>query len=341
MDFLRFRERVGIVRNFVLLVCAFLFLGVLGGCQESESGAREYLVINFEPENVLRYKLISERDVTIDLETPSRPDVKNKSQKMSERLELVMAYEPVEVDPFGLTTIEAVCESAKVSRSSFTKKASPRDAVENLAGKKFVFQVSPTGKIADHTRMTELVQELGEKAFAANSKQKFRVKNPDMITDFVALQWYLWDSISTIEEPLEGVNAGGEWKTLQLVPMPVPRLVVRETTYTFNEAMDTHQGRKATITSQYKLSEETLDNWPKPYEGVFQMKGSLFSVLRGYQVTSLEGSGSQTFNIDKGVVEKEQQQYQVNVDASFILPLGDSQPKLIIDQEMSIELLNN
>jgi hypothetical protein len=32
---------------------------------------------------------------------------------MSEKLELVIAYRPVEINPYGLSTIEGRCESAR------------------------------------------------------------------------------------------------------------------------------------------------------------------------------------------------------------------------------------
>lgn len=313
------------------------------GCQgpAGKNTDKELLVITFEPQKTLKYKMVSQRTVGIELVTPSKPDMKNNAHKMTEMLELVMLYTPIEVDPFGLTTIQAKCESAKVTRTSFSSKKPEADAIEQLAGKTFTFQLSPVGKIADFTEMTTLVKQLGQKAFVANSGQNRRIKNPDMIMDFVALQWYLWDSVSTIKKPLDGVGPGTTWQTEQLVPMPMAKLVVRDTTYTFQKAADTETGRKATITSNFALSKKELENWPMPYEGGFSVKGSLFSVLTNFKTQSLEGKGTQLFDIDRGIVENDLQEYKVKSVASFILPLGDSTPYINVDQKMSVQLIED
>ncbi len=289
----------------------------------------------------MRYKLTSQRNITLELKSDDpRMKDKNKPQTMSEKLELVIAYKPVEVDPFGITTIEGKCESAKVTRTNFTGRAGSADAVEHLAGKTFTIALSPTGKIADYSSLTELVHNLGEKAFATNTTRKQRVKNPDMIHDFMAVQWYLWDSVATIEEPLEGVKKGKSWKTNQLVPLPIPIVAVRETTYTFEDVTETPDGRKAVISSVYTLSDEKLANCPTPYTGRFAMKG-MFGFLRNYKYQSLVGQGKQIFNIDAGIVESDQQQYKMTIGAAFMLPLGDSVPIITIDQKISVELLDD
>jgi len=43
---------------------------------------------------------------------------KTKINKSSESLEMVVSYTPVEVDPYGVSTIRADCESAKAKRTS-------------------------------------------------------------------------------------------------------------------------------------------------------------------------------------------------------------------------------
>jgi len=161
-----------------------------------------------------------------------------------------------------------------------------------------------------------------------------------MIYDFIAMQWYLWDSVATIEEPLKGVEKGKSWKTSQLVPLPIPIIAVRQTTYTFDEVTETPDGRKAIINSAYTLGDEELANWPKPYTGRFAMKG-MFGFLRNYKYQSLVGQGKQVFNIDAGVVEEDQQQYKMTIGASFMIPLGDSVPIITIDQKISVELLGD
>ena len=327
------------MRKIVTALCVTVVLCVFTGCHKA--GSRELLVVDFRPDTTLRYKLISQRDITIDLKSDDpRMKDKNKPQTMSEKLELVIAYNPVEVDPFGLTTIEGKCESAKVTRKTFTARAAGKDAVEHLAGRTFTIQLSPTGKIADYSSLSEVVRELGKKAFAANTAGKQKVKNPDMIYDFIAMQWYLWDSVATIEEPLKGVEKGKSWTTSQLVALPIPILAVRETTYTFDEVTETPDGRKAVINSAYTLSDEKPANRPRPYTGGFAMKG-MFGFLRNYKYLSLVGQGKQIFNIDAGLVESDQQQYKMIISAAFMLPLGDSVPIITIDQKISVELLDD
>jgi hypothetical protein len=301
------------------------------GCLEG--GAREFFVVDFEPEAALKYKLVSERQIEVDFNSSPSKASSGKTQKVQEKLELVIDYKPVEPDPYGLTTIEAVCRSAKVTRSS----GGGKDAVEALAGKTFTFQLSPTGKIADHSNLYKLVRQLGDNAFSAGDKR--RIKDPDMIFDFVALQWYLWDSIAAIEKPLDGVATGQSWKTEQLIPLPVPYPSQREITYTLAETVKSETGRKAIINSSYALTDSPLGEWPRPYSNYrFQLKGT-FGFLRNYRFFSLEGTGKQIFNIDRGVVENEQQHYVLKANVDFLMPLADTQPQITIDQKMTVELL--
>ncbi len=69
------------------------------------------------------------------------------------------------------------------------------------------------------------------------------------------------------------------------------------------------------------------------------MKG-MFGFLRNYKTTSLSGTGTQIYNLDTGQVEREQQQYRVDVEADFLMPLGDTKPKLIIQQKIKVRLLD-
>jgi hypothetical protein len=65
--------------------------------------------------------------------------------------------------------------------------------------------------------------------------------------------------------------------------------------------------------------------------------GGLFGFLRTLQFKHIEGTGTQVFNMDDGLVESDRQQYLLDVTASFMLPLGDSLPVLKVDQKISIE----
>ena len=141
-----------------------------------------------------------------------------------------MAYKPIKVDSYGLTTIEATCKSVKVSRS----KGSRKDAVQSLAGRTFTVTVGPTGGIEDYSQLDSLLKEIGEKAFRPES-DRGRIKEPDMIGDFVASQWFLWDSISSIERPAEGVEIGRSWNSQLSVPAPMVMRKARDVTYTLDE----------------------------------------------------------------------------------------------------------
>ncbi len=334
------------MRTIPGLICIIVFVSAVTGCQQPGSGqAGELLVVGFKPDTTLKYKWVSQRDVIIDLGSGgSKKSSKKSSQhKTSEKLELIIAYTPIKIDPYGLTSIRAKCEFAKVTRS----QASPRgsrsvtDAVETLAGQTYTFEISPTGKIADYTNFKEVIHRLGKKAFLPSKNNRGRIKNPDMISDFVAMQWYLWDSIATNPKPLEGIRGGRSWTAKQLVPLPIPIPVARDTTYSLDEILETPDGRKAIINCSYALNPTSLEDWPKPYGGTFSVKGSLFALMRNFRPQTLEGTGKQVFNIDTGTVESEQQKYKMTMKASFLMPLGDSDPVITVDQKISLKLLNN
>ena len=189
-----------------------------------------------------------------------------------------------------------------------------------------------------HRHLERIVRQLGEAAFV-RSQDTRRIKNPDMIGDFIALQWHLWDSISTIKEPLAGMEPGQHWQVRQWIPWPapIPNLPARLTTYTLDSFIDEdNQPKKAVIKSTYELADAANQPYPRPYEGSFQMRG-LMGFLRNYNFLSLDGNGTQIFDVEKGLIESDQQHYTLNVTAAFLLPLGDSQPVLTIDQKISIE----
>ena len=330
------------LRKFIILTCTAILAVAFVGCQEKEMAATELLAVDFKAGAVLRYKLVSSRDIEIDLDSTGAASKRGKSepQKMTEKLELVIAYYPVAIDPYGLSTIEGKCESAKVSRTALLGRNSPGDAAESLAGQTFRFQISPTGKIKDYSDLEELISRLGDKAFASTTGRQGRIKNPDMISDFSALQWHLWDSIANVEDAVAGVAPGQSWKTEQFIPLPMPIAVARETTYTLAEVQQTESGKKAVINSTYKLSDSRPKNWPKPYNGNFSMRG-MFGFLRNFRFRSLEGAGRQVFNVDTGTLQSEQQRYKMHIDAGFMMPLGDTVPTVTIDQKISIQLLGD
>jgi hypothetical protein len=326
------------LKNFCAFMAVVMVVVSLAGCQPEQQ--KELLVVEFKADTTLRYKLVSERNISIDLDPTgvATKGKKSKPQEIHEKLEMVIAYTPVELDPYGLSTISATCESAKVTRKA--SKKTPRDAVEYLAGQTFTFKVSPVGKIEDYSEIEKIVLELGEKAISEKDPRKGRIKEMDMIVDFIALQWHVWDSIASIENPLDGVDVGDSWQTTQIIPLPIAIQAIKDTTYTLKEIDDSGEQRLAIIESTFGESKAKYENWPSRYKGRFRMKGML-GFLRGYRTTSLEGTGKQVFNVDAGTVISEEQNYKITMGADFMLPLGDMEPLIEIDQTISLRLMDN
>ena len=145
-----------------LTILTVVVLGGLAGCADREKEplkegkellgeGKELLTVDFQEAQTLRYRFVSSRDIDVDWEPGKSGPKLDKSavDRSSESMEMVVAYTPVEIDPYGLTTIKATCESVKVKRSKGRRK----DAVESLAGKTFTFTVDPTGKIEDYSHI--------------------------------------------------------------------------------------------------------------------------------------------------------------------------------------------
>jgi hypothetical protein len=323
-------------------------LSVLAGCDTGDkkpiidknallAKGKELLTVDFQEARTLRYKFVSSRDITVDWEPAKSKTDKNALDRTFESLDLVVAYTPLKIDTYGLTTIKATCESAKAKRTKGRRK----DATEGLAGKTFTFTVDPTGKIADHAKLNSLIREIGKTAFRADSARG-RVKEPDMIGDFTATQWFLWDSVSSIENASEGVSVGQTWKSMLSIPTPMVTLKVREVTYTLDKIRPTDKGRLAVISSTYAPADSIPAEWPPmPYSGSFQMSGT-FGFLRGYRLLSVEGQGQDIFNIDAGRIEQYKQQLQTKWNAG--LPFGlktEVSPEITIKQTLTMQLLKD
>ena len=343
----------------VLTIITALLLGVLTGCngavgekelaivekeptiEEKEPVVEEkkLLTVAFQKDRTLRYSFVSSRDIEVDWGQTKSVSKRGKDtvDKSSETMEIVVAYTPIEVDPCGLTTIEATCKSVKIRRSKRPGgQAARKDAVESLVGKSFTLTIIPAGKIEDYSQLYELIKEIGKKAFRPNLKRG-RIKEPDMIGDFFASQWFLWDSISSIENPAEGVSIGQSSKSKLSVPTPMVMKEARDVTYTLDEIRQSEKGRLAVIRSSYSPAESAPRSWPMPYSGRFQMSG-MFGFLRGYKVLRLEGQGEELFNIDAGRTEQYNQQYQMQIKASLPFTLG-ANPLITIKQNLTMELL--
>jgi hypothetical protein len=322
-----------------LPILTSLILSLLPGCKtatEKELPAKtgELLTVDFQAGQTLRYKFVSSRDITVEWDTTAAKSRSGRpvSDKSSESLEIIMAYTSIEVDPYGLTRVKATCESVKVARS----KGPGRDAVDNLAGKTFTLAVGPTGKIEDYSELDELLKEIGKKAFRANTD----IKEPDMICDVVATQWFLWDAVSSIEKPSRGMAVGQIWNSKLSVPTPMVMRKARDVTYKLDEIRPGEKGRLAVISSSYKIADSAPRDWPIPYSGRFQVAGA-FGFYRNYKVIDLQGRGQELFNIDAGRTEQYNQQYQMQLSASLLMPLAGVNPKITIKQNLTMKLLED
>ncbi len=310
--------------------------GIISGCAPETIR----LTVDFQKDHTLRYKFVSSRDITMDW-GPTRQGSQNKIDKLFESLVMVIDYTPIEVDPYGLATIKADCVSAKVSRKG-GRRANRGDAAESFAGKSWTFTVGPAGKMEDRSQLLAVIRQVGKLAFRSDRSQGL-IKEPDMIYDFIASQWFLWDSISSIPDPVKGVAVGDMWKSKLFVPAPMILFAARDVTYRLaairgsDEAQDPN-GQIAVIDSTYSLLYPSPSDWPVPYTEIFQMSG-MFGFLRGYKVKDLQGHGQELFNIDKGRIEQDTQNYTLHVTASLPFGLGGVHPEITIDQTMKTELL--
>jgi hypothetical protein len=261
----------------------------------------------------------------------TKSDIK-PPDKSVESLELVVTYTPIEINLYGLTTIEAACTSVKATRS----KGSHKDAAEHLARRTYKFTVEPTGKIEDYSQLDKLLKEAGQKAFITNADGG-RIKQADMIGDFIAMQWFMWDSVASLENPSRGVAPGQTWKSKLSIPSPMVMRKAREVTYKLDEIRPNEKGRLAVISSSHKLADSAPTSWPIPYSGSFQMKGT-FGFLSGYKLLGLQGTGQELFNIETGQTEQYNQHYQIEMESS--IPMGiDVKPKITIKQNLTMKLL--
>ena len=334
-----------------LTIFTAVVLSILAGCDgaagkkellskkiEPLKEGKELLTVDFQEGRSLRYRFVSSRDIALDWDPTKSKAKRGKDSidRSSESMEMVVAYTPIEVDPYGPTTIKATCESVKVTRSKRPSgRAARRDAVESLPGKTFTLTVNATGEIEDPSQLDELIRQLGKKAFRSSSRMG-RIKEPDMICDFIATQWFLWDSVSSIEKPAEGVSVGQTWSSKLSIPTPMVMRKARDVTYKLDEIRQSEKGRLAVISSTYSMSESVPSGWPIPYTGSFQVSGT-FGFFRGYPILSLEGQGEELFNIDVGRIEQYNQQYQMQLDALLPGPLG--RPRITIKQKLTMELL--
>lgn len=308
----------------------------LFGCQPPRVSPENLLLVSFHEGEPITYQMTAERETEIDLTTNAAAS-NSSPQFQSEKLDLLMVYTPVDVNPFGVTTVEVMCQKAIVSRTGFSGNQNTADAVQNLATRSFVLKLSPTGEITDAGDFERMVQELGKLAFVSGDNSGTAIKNPDMISDFLALQQMVWSPIASIPNQRK-LDIGDTWQQQEIIAWPLPMYPPpsRITTYTLDSFTE-ETPRKATITSSFEISQSPIENYIRPYENQrFQMRG-LYGFLRNYNFNDIEGSGLAVFNMDDGIMESVRQDYVMNVTATFMLPLGDSLPVLKVKETFSIQ----
>ncbi len=328
--------------NRAVIICLItaLVLSFTPACRQPErqqpaktAKGANLLTVDFQQSQTLRYKFVSSRDTEVIMEDASKTK-QGKATKYSERMEMVVAYSSVDVDPYSFTTIKARCESINVSRNPAA--GVKNDAARNFAGKSFTIRVAPTGKIEDRGELGTLVREVAQKAFRT-STQRGRIKEPDMVCDFLSTQWFLWDAISSIDNPAQGVTVGDSWKSQLSIPTPMVMHKARDVVYKLEEVRQSDRGQVAVITSSYSLSKKPPSGWPIPYSGQFRQSGP-FGLFGRYRISGLQGTGRELFNIDAGRIERAEQDYEMNMTASLPLPV---RIKINMKQKLSMQLLGN
>lgn len=322
------------LKLFIYVIAVFLLISGCGVKPQPVSENRVYLTLDFEQSRPLRYKFVSSRQIEVLFEDKTMSE-SDKKTNYSESLETVIAYKPVKINPYGLNEIEATIESVNASSAS---GGSPKDAAQSLAGKTFKLIVGPTGRIEDRKQLEEIIKQAGKTAYRP-VRESDRIKEPDMISDFMATQMFLWDSISSVKEPQKGVAVGDTWQSQLSIPSPMPELfnTARDVVYKLESLKDTNGGKIAVITGKYSPSKTLLQSWFVPYEGNFQLSGP-FGVYVNCQIAALEGSGEELFNIDQGKSISYGQDYQMTVNPTMsLIPI---RVKITVKQHLSMQLLN-
>lgn len=291
----------------------------------------------FDPNQPLTYRFTSSRQVNIQWGSRSAAGEPNQTSTINESLRYTMTYTPLETLPDGSTRLKATCTEARVHRSNSVSSRRDRraDAAESLAGQSFTVVIDPQGRLTDAHELDALLKILGQKAFRKNSGSG-RVKDPEMISDIIATQWFFLDALGS--RPHLKTAVGQSWTSRQLIPAPMVIRRARDITYTLARERYTKKSRIAEITSTSTLSPDKCPStWPIPYSGTFQVAGT-FGFLRGYHPESLQGTGLDRFNLDTGTLISSEHTFTWVVQTQA-LPLTSIQasPKLIITQTLKAE----
>jgi hypothetical protein len=317
----------------IYLVLCGVLLSITGCVEPAQKSKRVFLNIDFKQGQTLRYRFRTQRMILTDWSPGEQQDTKSK-KKSTESVDMVVAYEPIEVDPYGLTKIKATFESISARKTGGRDRQ--KDAVETLRGKSYSFTVGPDGKIHDRSELVTLLKAASKAAF----RQGGATKDPDLLDDVLVSQWYLWDSLSSIEKPTAGLKVGQTWKSHILIPTSMVLRIDRDVTYQLAEVRQSEQGEIAVIKSTYAISEAKSEA-PFPYEGSFRLSGTFGffrAMFKGLSITSLEGGGEELFNIDAGRIDSVQQNYKFTLKPNAA-PLPGANPIIDVDQKITMKLI--
>ncbi|HSV26405.1 MAG TPA: hypothetical protein VLH60_00795 [Sedimentisphaerales bacterium] len=343
-------------RLMIAVAAACTAAGLLGGCAETavithgaETNGRTSMTVEFPQDVPLRYEVVSTRDIVLDFDPGGRFSRPGSSarQEMQEEARFILSYRNIGRASHGGTIVEVSCEEVSVTRRRIAAGSAQADALQSLADRTFTMNVSATGRLFDTGSLEKVILELGEAAFG-NGGGRYegrRIKNPDMIADFIAVQWYMWDQQQSIERPAAGVAVGQQWPSQRklLAPMPFVARTGRDAVYTLADLRHTEHGTIATITSTYTLADGPSMDWPIPYTGTFSQRGS-FGFFQNYQVLELTGQGEQVFDVTAGRIISYRQQYIARINA--LMPFGglgedgvEPQPNITVTQTITTRLL--
>lgn len=318
------------------VICAVLSMCLLvlaAGCDSVRLKSQAPLrvpALQFTEGQTLHCLFRSHRSVQVqwDPQALAKGD-ENAAHSLTETLTLRMAYKPVEVTA-EKTVLQAECKSALVRRSSLTGRRNARpDPVERMAGRIFTLVLDGRGRVTDANELDALLKELGMYAFRGQGDH--RTKDPEMISDVVASQWFLWDAVTSMD-PNVG-QQGDSWTSRLSVPTPMVLRKARDVVYTLADVNDT----VARIDMACSLSPDKAPRtWPIPYSGRFLVSGP-FGFLRGFKVLSLEGQGTEQFDLVRGCSLGYEQTYHMELRG--VIPFSMRvMPKILIDQTLSMTL---
>ncbi len=305
------------------------------------------LNVDFSEDKPLTYRFVTSRDVVLDLAGEDAAKSAGKEQSTTEGLDMVITYTTMATDIYGNITVQAECKSVQLTRKSFTNRSETQDdPIGKLGGKTWQFVINSAGQIQDYSGLDTLVKELGAKAISDSGQR--RIKGPDMIWDFVATQWFMWDAISSNNKMSAGVDPGQSWESLTSIPFAVRLPVERVVKYTIPADQDA-ANPLINIQSTYSfrgyeekdgklIFNSAIPQMPLPYEGSFQTKG-MFGFLRDYKAESLSGEGRAVYDLAKGILISDSQQYDMDMTAGFMFPLGNTKPVLKVKQTIEVQLV--